>query len=266
MSCPVDFARSLSDLLVAGDAGRWMKPAVVRRRPSPTASYSQRGAGRRGLPLGGHATPDRAADATESDNPREIGVLAVVLADRPIASGSMRYCDYALREFDRLTKAAQLTKRAPLGGDSETRTSERPGRCDLGKPTGSPGKLERGAFPQYWLFPPSPCRRAVNRKDREFVVGLFGSPNGTRTYDLLVDGGETSEKPSLRAHRASGGYPTLSVDPVGALPAFRLEGLDGVTGFLHGAGHESANGVFLPPHLLHDLRERVAPFLRSASQ
>src|ERR1035437_10213731 len=28
----------------------------------------------------------------------------------------------------------------------------------------------------------------------------FGSPNGTRTYDLLVDGGETSENPSLRAH------------------------------------------------------------------
>ena len=42
--------------------------------------------------------------ATESDNPREIGVLAVVLTDRRIASGSMRYCDYALGEFDRLTK------------------------------------------------------------------------------------------------------------------------------------------------------------------
>lgn len=42
--------------------------------------------------------------ATESDNPREIGVLAVVLADRRTASGSMRYCDYALGEFDRLMK------------------------------------------------------------------------------------------------------------------------------------------------------------------
>lgn len=42
--------------------------------------------------------------ATESDNPREIGVLAVVLADRRIESGSVRYCDYALGEFDRLTK------------------------------------------------------------------------------------------------------------------------------------------------------------------
>ncbi len=42
--------------------------------------------------------------ATESDNLREIRVLTVVLADRRIASGSMRYCDYALGEFDRLTK------------------------------------------------------------------------------------------------------------------------------------------------------------------
>jgi hypothetical protein len=42
--------------------------------------------------------------ATGSENPRELRVLAVVLADRRIASGSMRYCDYALAEFDRLTK------------------------------------------------------------------------------------------------------------------------------------------------------------------
>jgi hypothetical protein len=42
--------------------------------------------------------------ATESDNPREIRVLAVVLGDRRIASGSMRHCDYALGEFDRLRK------------------------------------------------------------------------------------------------------------------------------------------------------------------
>jgi hypothetical protein len=49
----------------------------------------------------------------------------------------------------------------------------------LGKPTGRPGKLERAAFPQYWPFPTSPCRRAVNQKRREFVVGLFGSPRAT---------------------------------------------------------------------------------------
>ena len=42
--------------------------------------------------------------ATESDNPREIRVLAVVLSDHRVASGSLRYCDYALGEFGRLTK------------------------------------------------------------------------------------------------------------------------------------------------------------------
>src|SRR5450759_5759534 len=39
-----------------------------------------------------------------------------------------------------------------------------------------------------------------------------------------------------RSRAGEWGLPTLLVDPVGALPAFRLEGLDGVTGFLHGAG------------------------------
>ena len=51
----------------------------------------------------------------------------------------------------------------------------------MGKPTASPGRLERAAFPQYWPFPASPCRRAVNQKAREFVVGLFGSPIATVT-------------------------------------------------------------------------------------
>src|ERR1035437_1853273 len=41
--------------------------------------------------------------------------------------------------------------------------------------------------PQYWPFPASPCRRAVNQQDKEFVVGLFGSPNRIRTADLLVN-------------------------------------------------------------------------------
>lgn len=42
--------------------------------------------------------------ATESGNPREVRVLAVVLADRRIASDNVRYCDYALGEFYRITK------------------------------------------------------------------------------------------------------------------------------------------------------------------
>jgi hypothetical protein len=125
---------------------------------------SQETARRTGL-VGAEAAPDR--------GPRG--------ARRAVLSNS-----WPSARFVRRTPA-QLTKRAPLGGDSETRTSERPGRCDLGKPTGSTGKLERGAFPRYWLFPPSPCRRAVNRKDKEFVVGLFGSANRIRTTDLLVN-------------------------------------------------------------------------------
>src|ERR1035437_4465968 len=66
-----------------------------------------------------------------------------------------------------------------------------------------------------------------------------------------------AKKPATAgAERASWGLPTLPVDPVRALPAFRLEGLDGVTGFLHGAGHEPADSVLLPAHLLHDLDQR----------
>jgi hypothetical protein len=42
--------------------------------------------------------------ATESDNPREVRLLAVVLTDRRIAFRTLRYCDLALGEFDRLTK------------------------------------------------------------------------------------------------------------------------------------------------------------------
>ena len=38
-------------------------------------------------------------------------------------------------------------------------------------------------FPTHF---PLRCR-AVNLKDREFVVGLFGSPNTFRTYNLLVN-------------------------------------------------------------------------------
>jgi len=78
------------------------------------------------------------------------------------------------------TSAVNQTR--TLGGDSEKRTTERRERGDLGKPPGSPDELERAAFPQYWPFPANPFRRAVNQKDREFVVGLFGSPlSGVRT-------------------------------------------------------------------------------------
>ena len=50
----------------------------------------------------------------------------------------------------------------------------------------------------------------------------------------------------------------LRVDPIRALAALRFEGLDGVSGLLHGAGHEPADGVLLPAHLVHDLGQRSA--------
>ena len=60
-------------------------------------------------------------------------------------------------------------------------------RAKSGGGTGLIAEQERGPFAQYWPFPASPCRRAVNQKGREFEVGIFGSPNRTRTTDLLVN-------------------------------------------------------------------------------
>src|ERR1017187_2307460 len=42
----------------------------------------------------------------------------------------------------------------------------------------------------------------------------------------------------------------LVIDPIGALAALRSEGLDGVSGLLHRAGHQPSDGVFQPTHLL----------------
>ena len=50
----------------------------------------------------------------------------------------------------------------------------------------------------------------------------------------------------------------LVVDAVGALAALRFERFDGVPSLLHRAGHEPADGVLLPAHLVHDLRQRGA--------
>jgi hypothetical protein len=48
----------------------------------------------------------------------------------------------------------------------------------------------------------------------------------------------------------------LRVDPVGSLAALGLEGFDSVASFFHRAGHEAADRVFLPSHLVHDLDQR----------
>ena len=47
-------------------------------------------------------------------------------------------------------------------------------------------------------------------------------------------------------------------DAVGPFSTLGLEGLDVVPGLLHRAGHEPADGVFLPAHLVHDLGKRGA--------
>src|ERR1022692_3490100 len=48
----------------------------------------------------------------------------------------------------------------------------------------------------------------------------------------------------------------LLVDPVRPFAALGFEGLDLVPGLLHRAGHEAADGVFLPAHLFHNLGQR----------
>ena len=50
----------------------------------------------------------------------------------------------------------------------------------------------------------------------------------------------------------------LLVDPIGALARVGLEGLYGVPRLLHRTGHEPADRMSLPAHLLHDLRQRGA--------
>src|ERR1017187_3145887 len=95
-------------------------------------------------------------------------------------------------------------------------------RASLGRVYGSNCRTGEKPLSAVLAFPASPRRRAVNQKRREFVAGSYGSPNGTRTYDLLVDGGETSEKPSLRAHKQKGPPRPKPGGRVGATRRYRL--------------------------------------------
>src|ERR1022692_3520702 len=60
------------------------------------------------------------------------------------------------------------------------------------------------------------------------------------------------------AGRASGGRVLLLRQSIAALTPFRFEALDGEPGLLHRAGHEPADRVTLPAHLVHDLGNRRA--------
>src|SRR5450759_2677533 len=77
-----------------------------------------------------------------------------------------------------------LTKRALVGGDTEKVALQWANEQVWAGCTGQIAGQERSRFPQYWPFPASPCRRAVNQKGREFVAGSFGSANMAE-FELL---------------------------------------------------------------------------------
>src|ERR1035437_4893252 len=64
----------------------------------------------------------------------------------------------------------QLTKRALVIGDTEKGAREWGQRAKSGGGYRSNCRTGERPFAQYWPFPASPCRRAVNQKGREFVV------------------------------------------------------------------------------------------------
>jgi hypothetical protein len=80
---------------------------------------------------------------------------------------------------------APLTKRAPLAETLIRAPLERPGRGDLREP--QPSQAERAVFQQYWPFPASSCRRVLNGRTESSKSDPFGSPDRTRTCNLLVD-------------------------------------------------------------------------------
>jgi hypothetical protein len=107
-----------------------------------------------------------------------------------------------------------------------------------GEPTTGPGRA---------TFGPRSLRQ------REVVV----SANAARRPGI---GTNEKSPPAAGAGRARKEAPMLLADPVSSLAALRFEGLDSVSGVFHRAGHEAADGVFLPAHFLHDLGERGAVF------
>ena len=78
----------------------------------------------------------------------------------------------------------------------------------------------------------------------------------------FMKGPANAEKPAAAGTgRARWRRVALRVDPVAALALVGFERLDRVPGFLHGAGHEPADGVLLPAHLLM-ISASVAPSFR----
>ena len=70
-----------------------------------------------------------------------------------------------------------------------------------------------------------------------------------------------AERPAAAVPGGPGrGHWMPRVDPVCAFAFVGFEGLDGIARLFHGAGHEAADGVLLPSHLVHDLCQGGAVF------
>jgi len=83
--------------------------------------------------------------------------------------------------------ASAVNQTLIVGGDSETRTPETTGEERLGKASWPPQQAGENASPAVSAISAGSYRRAVNRKNREFVVGLSASPNRIRTRNLSVN-------------------------------------------------------------------------------
>ena len=75
----------------------------------------------------------------------------------------------------------QLTKSAPLGGDSETRTLKGPGEATWASRRAALAKLERAAFRSIGHFQQVHANAPSTRSAQSLAVGRFGSPNRFRT-------------------------------------------------------------------------------------
>src|SRR5260370_11153843 len=89
-------------------------------------------------------------------------------------------------------------------------------------------------------------------------MGASAKANVTTVQGRRLSRPEVEKPAAAEAGRAGGRRTTLRFDRVAALALVGFEGLYGVSGFLHRTGHEPADGVLLPAHLVHDLRQRGA--------
>ena len=115
-----------------------------------------------------------------------------------------------------------LTRRAGQCGESERLAAAGHHGAHSALSAARAVLFERAKSPKYWPFPSKRGNGLSTGSAEELVVEGFGSPNRTRTYDLLVDGGETQERPSLRAHKQKSPPRPEPGGRVGGCPRYRL--------------------------------------------